>query len=121
MQLTADESHYVLATLLRKGKLRASVVRATLRGRREEIRELREWLAALEGPGAGSAAPVRRVAVRRRRLSPRVRRLRRLQGRYMGLVRRLPAAKKAKVRAMREKRGMGPAIRLAASFAKKKS
>jgi hypothetical protein len=38
----------------------------------------------------------------------------------MGFVRRLKAAEKARVRAIREKQGLAAAIRAAASFAKKK-
>ena len=46
-------------------------------------------------------------------LSPKVRALRRQQGQYMGLVRRLKAGQKARVRAVREKKGLPAAIRLA--------
>jgi len=49
-------------------------------------------------------------------MSPRVRALRQLQGKYMGYVRRLKPAEKARVRAMREKQGMVAAIRLARSL-----
>ena len=52
----------------------------------------------------------------KRRLSPKVRALRRQQGRYMGLVRRLKAGQKARVRAVREKKGLPAAIRLALSL-----
>jgi hypothetical protein len=123
MQLTANEAQYVLTTLLKQGKLRASQIRAALRWRRQEIRRLREKLAALEALAGGAASGGRRAGKRRaavrRKLSPRVRSLRRLQGRYMGFVRRLKPAEKAKVRTVREKQGMRPAIRLAASMAKK--
>jgi len=117
MELTANEARYALAVLMKQGKLRPAQVRAALRWRREEIRQLREKLAALEGLASPGTAAKR--AAGRRRLSPRVRNLRRLQGRYMGFVRRLDPAKKAKVRAVREKQGLLPAIRLAASLAKK--
>jgi hypothetical protein len=42
--------------------------------------------------------------------------LRRQQGRYMGLVRRLTEAEKARVRGLREKKGLPAAIRLALSL-----
>jgi hypothetical protein len=125
MLFKADEAQYVLATLLAQGKLRVSQVRAALRWRREEIRRLRERLASLESADGAAAAragrgrPRNRAGARRRKLSPRVRSLRRLQGRYMGFVRRLKPAQKAKVRAVREKHGMLPAIRLASSLTKK--
>ncbi len=120
MRLTAKEAHYALEVLLDQGKLREAQVRAALRRRREEIEHLRKRLAALEAGGPANSARRRaRRAVRRAKLSPRVRKLRRLQGRYMGYVRRLNAAQKAKVRAAREKSGMLSAIRLAASFARR--
>ncbi|HSS44076.1 MAG TPA: hypothetical protein VLO07_01950 [Thermoanaerobaculia bacterium] len=96
-----------------------------LKGREQEIRSLRERLASLESLGkAGSTrrGPRRRRGARkarRRAMSSRVRALRRLQGRYMGYVRNLKAAEKARVRSVREKQGMGAAIKLASSLSKK--
>jgi hypothetical protein len=52
-------------------------------------------------------------------MSPRVRALRKLQGKYMGYVRRLKPAEKARVRSVREKQGIEEAIRLAKSLAAK--
>ncbi|MGH9315562.1 MAG: hypothetical protein ACRD1P_00400 [Thermoanaerobaculia bacterium] len=96
-----------------------------LKGREQEIRSLRERLASLEG--LGKAGSTRRGArrrrggrkARRRAMSSRVRALRRLQGRYMGYVRNLKAAEKARVRSVREKQGMGAAIKLASSLSRK--
>jgi hypothetical protein len=126
--LTPDEAHYVLHALLENGGVRASQVDRTLRGRNEEIRKLRERLAALEGlsDGRSTGRSGRRGAKKpartraRRKLSPKVRALRRLQGRYMGLVRGLKPAQKSRVRTVREKQGMASAIRLAASLAGKR-
>ena len=127
MRMTPAESHYVLQTLLAQRKIRESQVTAVLGGRTKEIATLRERLAALEGiPGAsrgktgrGTKAP----AARRRnvKISPKVRALRRLQGKYMGYVRRLKPAEKARVREVREKQGMQAAIRLASSLGTKTS
>jgi hypothetical protein len=47
-----------------------------------------------------------------------VRALRRLQGKYMGYVRRLKVSEKARVRSVREKQGMVAAIKLAQSLGK---
>jgi hypothetical protein len=129
MKLTPGQSHYVLGVLLSSGRLREGHVRNALKNREEEIRALRERLASLEqlsAAGAGAPRGRRRRAararvvrrVRRAPLSARVRALRRLQGKYMGYVRRLKAGEKAKVRAVREKQGMDAAIKLAQSFAK---
>jgi len=119
MDLKAHEAQYVLAALLRQKKLRMAQVRATLRAREHEIRDLRERLNALEAGAASTLARGRRIA-RRRATTARVLALRKLQGRYMGFVRRLKASEKAKVRAIREKQGLAPAIRAAAVLAKKK-
>ena len=125
--MTPAESHYVLQSLVSQGRIRLNQVKAVLKGRVKEIASLKERLAALEGmPGGrsrrgGRTAATAPRAVRRRRvaISPKVRALRRLQGKYMGYVRRLKPAEKARVRAVREKEGMQAAIRLAASLAKK--
>lgn len=127
MRMTPAESHYVLQTLLSQGKVRQNQVTAVLGGRTKEIADLRERLATLEGIQSGSrGAGLRPAAARptRRRnvaISPRVRALRRLQGKYMGYVRRLKPAEKARVREIREKEGMQAAIRLASSLSTKSS
>jgi hypothetical protein len=127
MQMTPSEAQYALQRLISQGKLREAQVRAVLNGRSQEIAALREQLAALEGiDGRGSRRGARRTSrgkrapARRRRvaISPKVRALRRLQGKYMGYVRRLKPAEKARVRAVREKEGMQAAIRLASSLSK---
>ena len=127
MRMTPAESHYVLGRLIAQGRIREVHVRAVLNGRSREIAELREKLAALEGMDGGGArrrgrnagTTGRRSAARRRvAISPKVRALRRLQGKYMGYVRRLKPAEKARVRTVREKQGMQAAIRLASSLAK---
>ena len=139
-RLTPDQAHYVLTTLVAQRKLRQTQIDQALRNRDNEIRSLRERLASLEGmDGAASSSPRRggrrrgRGAasgsgssgsasrpIRRRKMSPKVRALRRLQGKYMGFVRGLKPAEKARVRSVREKQGMGAAIQLASSLARKR-
>jgi hypothetical protein len=121
--LTPTEAHYVLTRLLAEGRIRARHIADTLKARAREIEALRERLASLESMGATRPRRGRppgrsskRGAPRRRKLSSKVRALRRLQGRYMGLVRRLNPAQKAKVKAIREKKGLPAAIRHAASL-----
>jgi hypothetical protein len=127
MQMTPSEAQYALQRLMSQGKIREAQVRAVLNGRSQEIAVLRQQLATLEGiDGRGSRRGPRRTArgnrapVRKRRvaISPKVRALRRLQGKYMGYVRRLKPAEKARVRVVREKEGMQAAIRLASSLSK---
>ena len=126
MRITPAESHYVLQALMSQGRVRLNQVKAVLNGRSKVIAELRERLASLEGMGGGGArgargrkaAAVRATKKRRVAISPKVRALRRLQGKYMGYVRRLKPAEKARVREVREKQGMQAAIKLASSLAK---
>jgi hypothetical protein len=136
-RLTPDQAHYVLTTLVAQRKLRQTQIDQALRNRDSEIRSLRERLASLEGMSGGASSSSRRRGgrgrgaasgssasatrpVRRRKMSPKVRALRRLQGKYMGFVRGLKPAEKARVRAVREKQGLGAAIQLASSLAGKR-
>ena len=118
MKLDAREAHYVLETLIARRRIAERHVRAILNDREKEIAALRRRLGELERLGAqATVAAVTKAASRvRRRLSPKVRALRRQQGQYMGLVRRLKAAEKARVSALREKKGLPAAIRLARSM-----
>ncbi|MCA1580707.1 MAG: hypothetical protein LC796_04805 [Acidobacteria bacterium] len=131
-KLTPNQSHYVLNALLSQKAVRPTQIEKALRGRDQEIRNLREQLASLESlseSGARSSARRRgrpqadgRTASKpraRRPMSPKVRALRRLQGKYMGYVRGLKPAEKARVRTVREKQGMNAAIELATSLAAK--
>jgi hypothetical protein len=131
MKFSPSQAHYALNVLMSQGKLKVAHIRKALKNREQEIRSLRERLAALEqfsprGSGARAgrrpgrpARAARKKRVRRIKMSPRVRALRKLQGKYMGFVRRLKPAEKTRVRAMREKQGMAAAIRLARSLGKK--
>jgi hypothetical protein len=126
MKISHAESHYVLLALMSQGRVRLNQVKAVLNGRSKVIAELRERLASLEGMGRGGArgargrkaGATRTTKKRRVAISPKVRALRRLQGKYMGYVRRLKPAEKARVREVREKQGMQAAIKLASSLAK---
>lgn len=132
MKFSPSQAHYALSVLMSQGKLKVAHIRKALKNREQEIRGLRERLAALEqfSPGASAARGPRRATrparaagkkrVRRIKMSPRVRALRKLQGKYMGYVRRLKPAEKARVRSVREKQGMASAIRLAKSLGARK-
>lgn len=122
MKISAAQAQYVLDTLLKQGRVRWTQIQKVLRGRLEEIRSLRERLTSLEKL-VGRAAPAMRRGrarkVARRTMSSKTQALRRLQGKYMGHVRNLRVSEKARVRAMREKQGIGAAIKLAASLGSK--
>lgn len=118
MKLDVRQAQYVLQALVERRKVAARHIQEILRDREREISALRRRLAALEAGGVRAAAEaVGRVIPGarpvRRRLSPKVRALRRQQGEYMGLVRRLKPAEKTRVRAVREKKGLTAAIRAA--------
>jgi hypothetical protein len=130
MKFSPSQAHYALNVLISQGKLRITHIRKALKNREREIRSLRERLAALEhfAPAAPARAgrkpgrparAARKPRVRRIKMSPRVHALRQLQGKYMGYVRRLKPAEKARVRSVREKQGIEAAIRLAKSLAAK--
>ena len=122
MKISAEQAQYVLDTLMKQGRVRWTQIQKVLRGRLEEIRRLRERLTSLEALVRRSASPARRGRARkvvRRKMSPKTRALRRLQGKYMGHVRNLKASDKARVKAVREKQGIGAAIKLAASLGSK--
>ncbi|HKD19629.1 MAG TPA: hypothetical protein VKG23_17380 [Thermoanaerobaculia bacterium] len=121
MKLDPREAHYVLETLIAKRRIAERHVREILNEREKEIAALRRRLGELERLGARATAAATATTVRtagraRRNLSPKVRALRRQQGQYMGLVRRLKASEKARVSALREKKGLPAAIKLARSL-----
>jgi hypothetical protein len=121
MKLDAREAHYVLETLIARRRIAERHVREILNAREKEIAALRRRLEELERLGTRGAAAATTKAARtarrvRRKLSPKIRALRRQQGQYMGLVRRLKASEKARVRALREKKGLPAAIRMALSL-----
>ena len=130
MKFSPSQAHYALNVLISQGKLRVAHIRKALKSRETEIRSLSERLAALEhfAPAAPSRAgrkpgrparAARKPRVRRIKMSARVRALRQRQGKYMGYVRRLKPAEKARVRSVREKQGIEAAIRLAKSLGAK--
>ena len=126
MRMTPAESHYVLQSLLSQGRIRVNQVKAVLNGRSKVIAELRERLASLEGiGGAGtrrrgrkpSASTKRSTQKRRVAISPKVRALRRLQGKYMGTMRGLNPSKRAVIKKIRATKGIRAAISAAQRMA----
>jgi hypothetical protein len=116
MTWTAEEARHALDQLISRRKIRPADVERALRDRKREIQRLRERLKELESIGGAGrrrrAAPVRVLKVRRprRKLSAKARSRLRLQGRYMGFVRRLTAAQKAEVGKVRKEKGWQAAI-----------
>ena len=121
MKISAEQARSVLDTLVKQGRVKWAHVQEVVKGQLE-IKRLRDRLSALEnlvGKPTRSRGGRRARKAARRKMSSKTRALRRLQGKYMGHVRNLKAADKARVRAVREKQGIGPAIKLAASLGSK--
>ena len=76
-------------------------------------RALGRLTAALDGAGTPSEIPTRKTP---RTVSPQTRAARKLQGRYIGLMRRLTPGQKADVRRVREQKGIEAAIEKARAF-----
>lgn len=124
LNITADRAAHVLHILIAEGKLTAKHVSEALKRREELIHELRQRLAALEH-GAESAVEKagRKVARKvtrtaKRRMSPARSAALKVHGRYLGHIRTLPKAAKAKVKAIRERSGVHAAIRAAKKLAR---
>jgi hypothetical protein len=118
MKVSARQAKAILETLVAQGRLRWAQVEKVLKGQKE-IARLKARLASLEKAVSGAMPGGRGGGKARRNLSPRTRALRRLQGKYMGSMRRLTPAEKARVKSVREKQGMQAAIKLAASLGSK--
>ena len=81
--------------------------KAGSRPRRKVVRRARRR------PAGGPPAHARK-ARRKIRMSPALRKQRQLQGRYMALVKRLPKAKQARVKKVRERQGYAAALKMLA-------
>jgi len=96
-------------------KLRRNSFRPALRDIRRSllsiVRALERLAPALEAAGRRPAAESRRG--RKLKLSPERRASLKLQGQYMGQLRNLKPRQKSRVKALRAKRGVQSAIRLA--------
>jgi hypothetical protein len=123
LTISADRAAHVLHILIAEGKLTAKHVSDALKRREELIHELRQRLEALER-GAVSAIEKggRRVArierKAKRKMSSARRAALKSHGRYLGHIRTLPKAAKAKVKAIRKQSGVHAAIRAARAIAK---
>lgn len=123
LNITADRAAHVLHILIAEGKLAAKDVADALKRREELIHDLRQRLEALER-GAVSAVErvgrkvTRKVTRKKRRLSPARLAALRLNGKYMGHVRRLSKAQKAAVKKIRETKGVRAGIAAAKRMAK---
>jgi hypothetical protein len=123
LKFTAEHAAHALHILISDGKVAAKDVAHALKRREAMVRELRSKLAALEHGVASGIADARKIVTRRagrkpkRRVSAARRAAMKLHGKYLGTVRPLSKANRAKVKAIREKSGVHAAIRAARRMA----
>jgi len=116
--IPANDAQEILQELIREGRISSADV-----SRYREIRQLEQRLQSLRGGGGSGAArrgrrPAAQPAVagkrRRRRsskLTPQQLASRQLQGRYLGLIRQIPAAQRARYKKMVKDKGRESAIK----------
>jgi hypothetical protein len=106
-------------------KVTAKQITDALKAREQLAAEIMRKLEALGGEGLrflrGPDSLLRRAPARpkHRRASAKAQAAWRAQGRYLGVLRRLSKADRAKVKAIREKKGLAPAIAAAKKLASK--
>jgi hypothetical protein len=121
LKVTDRQAAQILAILIDEGRIKESEIQTAFARLRKRIEELRAQLKRLEG-GDGPFPMERRVASRSRRrastkrehrvkpVSPERRRAMHQQGVYLGAVRQLKPADRARVKAIRAEKGFRAAI-----------
>ena len=116
--LSSNDAQEILRQLIHDGRVSTGDI-----NRYREIRQLEQRLQSLRGGGGSGAArrgrrPAAQPAVagkrRRRRsskLTPQQLASRQLQGRYLGLIRQIPAAQRARYKKMVKDKGRESAIK----------
>jgi len=117
--LSPDRAAQAVSILVHEGKLKLQDLTRALDRRDKMIGDLRARLASLEESASGKIRRRRRGPGKARRTRPRKiakkiskarRAAQQAQGRYLGAIRRLSKADRAKVKAIREKSGVRVAI-----------
>ncbi len=129
-KITAEQARQALHILIADGRIAAREVSKALARREYLVRELRQRLATLGAEGSAAVAratkrglsPGTRRAIRRgagQAITAAQRTARQAQGRYLGAIRQLSKASKAKVREIRKSSGVKAAIAAAKKLATK--
>jgi hypothetical protein len=122
LTFTPEHAARALHVLIADGKIAAHDVATALKRREKTIRELKARLAALEGSvGAkvrGAARKAKKKGRRKLRLSATRRAALKAHGKYLGAVRMLSKGSRAKVKEIREKKGVRAAIAAARKMGK---
>jgi hypothetical protein len=116
LKISANHAVHALHLLIAEGKIKTQDVVRALKRREAMIADLRQRLAALEAGIVSAGRTTEQTA--KRRLSPKRRAALKLHGQYLGFVRPLSKAAKAKVKAIREKSGVRAAIAAARRMGK---
>jgi hypothetical protein len=116
LRIAANHAVHALHLLVAEGKIKTQDIASALKRREALIADLRQRLAALEAGIVSAGRTMERTA--KRRLSPKRRAALKLHGQYLGFVRPLSKAAKAKVKAIREKSGVRAAIAAARRMGK---
>jgi hypothetical protein len=121
-KLTAQQAHAALRWLHLLGKVTANDIDKALGHRERLVQEIKERLEQLGGEKLrilrGPEALKRSSAKRRRKASAKAQAAWKAQGRYLGAVRQLSAANRARVKVIREKKGLQAAVTAAKRLAK---
>ena len=127
--ITAEQARQALHILVAEGRVAAAEVSRALKRREKLVRELRARLQSLGGEVALSVreaardaapSPKTRAAIRRgakKAITEAQRAARKAQGQYLGAIRRLSKASRAKVREIRKSDGVRAAIAAAKKLA----
>ena len=129
-KISADQARQALQILVEDGRIAAREVSRALARREKLVRELRQRLATLGDEGSEairraartSLSPATRQALRRgasTAITAAQRAARQAQGRYLGAIRQLSKASRAKVREIRKSSGVKAAIAAAKKLAAK--
>jgi O6-methylguanine-DNA--protein-cysteine methyltransferase len=112
--LSAADAKAILQDLIHQGRVLAADI-----SRSREIRKLEERLEALRGGARRGRRPGKRVAAaaaggrrrRRSRITAQQLASRQLQGRYLGLIRQIPASQRGRYAKIAKDKGREAAIR----------
>lgn len=113
LKLSPEAASYALAMLVSNGYVRRGQIEEVMRQKDLEIDRLRAQIKELEAIGGIGHNGPRPKAKKGPNISGKTKAFRRLQGRYMGLVRYLTAQEKERVKAAVQSRGLEYAVGIA--------
>ncbi len=128
-RISAEQARQALHVLVAEGRIAAREVTKALARREKLVRELKSRLTALgedavgamerAARGAGVSPGTRRAVKRRARvaITAAQRAARQAQGRYLGAIRQLSKASRARIREIRKRQGVQAAIAAAKKLA----